>query len=31
LILNGDVSPESLEKVKKAMDGLGFGCEKKSA
>jgi len=31
LMLKGDVSPEVLEKVKKAMDGLGFGCDQKSA
>jgi mevalonate pyrophosphate decarboxylase len=31
LMLNGDVSPEDLEKVKKAIDDLGFGCKEKSA
>jgi hypothetical protein len=31
LMLKGDVSPEVLEKVKKAIDGLGFGCDQKSA
>lgn len=32
LMLKGDdVSPEVIEKVKKAIDGLGFGCDQKSA
>ncbi len=32
LMLKGDgVTPEAIEKVKKAMDGCGFGCDKKSA
>ena len=32
LMLKGDgVSPEAIEKIKKAMDDCGFGCEKKSA
>ena len=30
-MLKGDVTPEALEKVKKAIDGLGFGCDDKSA
>ena len=31
LMLKGDLTPENLEKVKKAIEGLGFGCESKSA
>jgi len=31
LMLKGDVSPEALEKVKKAIDGMGYGCEKDAA
>ena len=32
LMLKGHgVTPEAIEKVKKAMDGCGFGCDKKSA
>jgi len=31
LMLKGDVTPEVLEKVKKAIDDLGFGCDQKSA
>ena len=29
LMLKGDVTPDSLEKVKKAIDGLGFGYDEK--
>lgn len=29
-MLKGDVTPESLEKVKKAMEELDFGCAEKS-
>lgn len=30
LMLKGDVTPEALEKVKKEIDTLGFGCDDKS-